>query len=64
MIISGLQYLSLISPLFVYLLLTKASGIPILEDSADKKWGTDKDYIDYKKNTPILFPNFSKFKNE
>ena len=52
------QYISLISPIFVYFLLTKASGIPILEESANKKWGNDEDYINYKNETPILFPNF------
>ena len=54
----GFQYISLVSPIFVYFLLTKASGIPILEESANKKWGHDEDYINYKNKTPILFPNF------
>ena len=51
------QYVSLLSPLFVYLLLTKVSGIPILEAQAEKNWGKQKDYQIYKKNTPLLFPN-------
>ena len=46
----------LVSPLFVYVLLTKVSGLNILEENADKKWGNEKAYIEYKKNTPILFP--------
>ena len=50
------QYVSLLSPLFVYLLLTKVSGIPILEAQAEKNWGKQKDYQIYKKNTPLLFP--------
>ncbi|MDO7542319.1 MAG: DUF1295 domain-containing protein [Flavobacteriaceae bacterium] len=53
---SGWQYLALISPVFTYLLLTRVSGVNFLEASADKKWGTDKDYIEYKKKTSVFFP--------
>ena len=59
-VLSGLQYFALSSPVFVYLLLTRASGIPILEKNADRKWGGQKDYEDYKTNTPILFPKLFK----
>ena len=45
---SGWQYLALISPVFTYLLLTRVSGVNLLEASADKKWSADKDYIEYK----------------
>jgi steroid 5-alpha reductase family enzyme len=45
--------------LFVYALLSKGSGIPLLERSADKKWGSDPEYQAYKKNTPVLFPKLS-----
>jgi steroid 5-alpha reductase family enzyme len=54
--LSGLQYLALISPVFTYLLLTRVSGVNLLEASSDKKWGNDEDYIQYKKKTPIFFP--------
>ncbi|MDG2491218.1 MAG: DUF1295 domain-containing protein [Flavobacteriaceae bacterium] len=54
--LSGLQYLALISPVFTYLLLTRVSGVNLLEASSDKKWGLDEDYIQYKKKTPIFFP--------
>lgn len=30
--------------------------IPLLERSADKKWGNESDYQEYKKGTPVLFP--------
>ena len=53
---SGWQYLALISPVFTYLLLTRISGVNLLEASADKKWGADKDYIEYKKKTSVFFP--------
>ena len=56
----GWQYISLISPLFVYLLLTRVSGVTLLEEHADKKWGKDKKYISYKENTPELFPRILK----
>jgi len=46
----------MISPLFVTLLLTRVSGIPLLERKADQKWGGQADYEEYKKNTPVLIP--------
>lgn len=55
-VLSGWQYLTLISPVFVYLLLTKISGIPMLEASADERWGGQKDYEQYKRVTSVLFP--------
>ena len=54
-IMEGFKYVTLISPIFVYFLLTKISGIPMLEKSSDLKWGNNPEYIEYKKNTPILF---------
>ena len=58
--LSGWQFMTLVSPVFVFLLLTRISGLPFLEDKAEKKWGEDKDYIEYKKRTPILVPFFGK----
>ena len=55
-ILSGWQYATLISPLFVILLLTKVSGINLLEESADKKWGNLDEYQTYKANTAALIP--------
>jgi steroid 5-alpha reductase family enzyme len=54
--LSGWQYLTLISPLFVYLLLTRVSGIPMLESRADERWGHEEAYEAYKARTPVLFP--------
>ena len=54
--LEGAQYASLISPIFVYLLLTRISGVNLLEEYADKKWGGLDSYQEYKKRTPILFP--------
>ena len=55
-VLRGWQWVALISPLFVTLLLTKVSGIPLLEKKADKKWGGQEEYEAYKKKTPILIP--------
>ena len=58
--LSGWQFVTLVSPMFVFLLLTRISGLPFLEEKAEKKWGENKDYIEYKKRTPILVPFFGK----
>lgn len=55
-VLQGWQWVAMISPLFVTVLLTRVSGIPLLEKKADTKWGGQKDYEEYKKNTPILIP--------
>ena len=52
--LEGLQYLTLISPIFTYLLLVYVSGVRMLEARADKKWGGDEEYIKYKSETPVL----------
>lgn len=57
-ILQGWQYIALISPVFVTFLLTKVSGLPMLEAKADKKWGGQSDYEEYKKNTPVLIPKY------
>jgi len=56
----GVQFFTLISPVFVYLLLTKVSGINLLDASAKIKWGKDQRYNEYIKSTPKLIPNFLK----
>ncbi len=55
-VLQGWQWVALISPVFVTLLLTRVSGVPMLEKKADQKWGGDADYEAYKKNTPVLIP--------
>ena len=55
-VLSGWQYLTLLSPVFVFILLTRISGIPMLEKRADDKWGGEPAYENYKRNTPVLFP--------
>ena len=53
--LQGLQYLTLISPIFVYILLVYISGVRILEAQAEKKWGHLDSFKEYIKNTPRLF---------
>jgi steroid 5-alpha reductase family enzyme len=53
-VLSGWQLATLISPVFVYFLLTKVSGIPLLDRLAKQKWGTDSDYLSYTQATSKL----------
>jgi len=55
-VLRGWQWVALISPLFVTLLLTRVSGVPMLEKKAAKKWGGQADYEEYKRRTPVLIP--------
>jgi steroid 5-alpha reductase family enzyme len=55
-VLQGWQWVALISPVFVTLLITRVSGVPLLEKKADQKWGGQADYEAYKKNTPVLIP--------
>ncbi len=55
-ILQGWQWVALISPIFVTLLLTRVSGIPLLERRGDERWGGEEDYEAYKAQTPVLVP--------
>lgn len=59
-VLEGWQLVTLISPVFVYILLTKISGISMLELRADKKWGEEPEYQLYKESTPALIPMFKR----
>ena len=52
--LEGFQYITLISPIFTYLLLVNVSGINFLDKSGDKKWGMLESYKKYKEKTPRL----------
>lgn len=54
--LSGWQYVTLISPLFVFLLITRVSGIPPLESRAEERWGEEPEFVAYKARTPVLVP--------
>jgi steroid 5-alpha reductase family enzyme len=53
-VLSGWQLATMVSPFFVYLLLTRVSGIPLLDRLANKKWGDDPDYQNYINDTSKL----------
>jgi steroid 5-alpha reductase family enzyme len=55
-VLQGWQWIALISPVFVIILLTRISGVPMLEEKADQKWGGQEEYESYKANTPVLVP--------
>merc|ERR1712045_887489 len=52
----GVQYLSVISPLFICFLLTRVSGVPLLEKSGMKRWGELPAYKKYLEDVPVLIP--------
>lgn len=54
--LKGWAMATLISPIFVYLLLTKISGIPLLAASSKQRWGHMEDYQQYIQKTPLLLP--------
>ena len=56
--LSGIEYLTLISPIFTYLLLVKISGVRMLEGRGQKTWGDDEEYIAYMKNTLMVMIKF------
>ena len=55
-VLTGWQYATLISPVFVSFLLMKMSGVPLLERKADERWGGQEEYEAYKAATPVLIP--------
>ena len=55
-VLQGWQWVAVLSPLFVVLLLTRVSGIPLLEKRADERWGGRADYRAYRDRTPVLIP--------
>ena len=52
--LSGWSMVPLVSPLFVWLLLTRVSGVPLLEAAADRRWAGNPEYEAYKTSTPVL----------
>ena len=54
--LSSTQWVVMLSPLFVYALLTRISGIPTLARRGQQLWGDDPTYQAYVANTPRLLP--------
>jgi len=55
-VLSGWRWIALISPIFVFVLLTRISGVPMLERRAEKRWGTEPEFRAYTDNTSVLVP--------
>lgn len=55
-VLEGWQWVGLVSPVFVAVLITRVSGVPLLEAKAEAKWGGQPDYEEYKRTTPVLLP--------
>ena len=58
--LSGWQFITLISPVFVIFLLTRVSGINMLERAGKQRWGDNPDYRAYLDSTPALVPLIGK----
>ena len=54
--LAGGAWVALISPVFVFILLTKISGVPLLEPIAQSRWGDDPEYQAYRERTRMLLP--------
>lgn len=54
--LEGVQYWTLISPIFSFVLIYFVSGVRMLEARANVKWGENAEYQKYVKKTPVFFP--------
>ena len=54
--LNGGQLVTLLSPLFVVVLLTRISGMRMLELQAQKRWGGEPAYVAYRNTTSALIP--------
>jgi len=50
----GGQWIAVLGPVWVFILLNYITGIPLLEKRADEKWGGNPEYEQYKKEVSIL----------
>ncbi|HBW83378.1 MAG: hypothetical protein CMD92_03455 [Gammaproteobacteria bacterium] len=55
-VLNGWQLITMVSPFFVTFLLVKVSGVRLLEENAQERWGTDPKYNAYVASTPVLVP--------
>ena len=56
MLVDYERYLGLLSPVFITIMISFLSGIPILEKQAMKAFGGNPAYRTYRSQTPILVP--------
>ncbi len=50
------RFIGLASPALITSVLLFVSGVPLLEKSADQRWGGHKDYQDYKRRSRLIVP--------
>ena len=60
---TGWLWIILCGPIWITILLTKISGIPLLQDSWNTKYGDLKSFKDYSNNTPLLIPKLPSFRS-
>lgn len=60
--LEGSQWIAMISPLFSFCLIYFVSGVRLLENKADAKWGGQEDYENYKATTSsfVILPKLGK----
>jgi steroid 5-alpha reductase family enzyme len=54
--ISGWQSVAYISPVFIIFLLTRVSGVNLLEARGLKRWSGNSEYMAYLERTSVLIP--------
>lgn len=55
-VVTGGGWLGVVSPLFVYALLTRVSGVPLLQARAFARWGAEPEFRRYRQEVPLLLP--------
>lgn len=56
--INGVALITILSPIYISVLLLAVSGIPTLEKEYDIRYVNNKEYEEYRDKTGILFPKF------
>ena len=56
--VNGIGLITILSPIYITVLLLFVSGIPTLEKKDEQRYGDSKEYQEYKRDTGILFPKF------
>jgi steroid 5-alpha reductase family enzyme len=54
--LSGWEYITIVSPLFISFMLLFFSGIPPLEKRYNERYKDNKEYQKYKNDTPLIIP--------
>jgi len=57
-VLTGIEWLGIISPISITATLLFFSGIPTVEKKDDERYGKNKEYRKYKKTTSVLIPWF------